>query len=598
MTHQRIALLLIAFFATLIGTSGRSLAQQEMVLRLPMGTTGPNSVDPVRGSSVYDNKACNYVYETLLEYEYFKRPYELKPCLLAQMPDVSEDGKTFTFRLRDDIYFHDDPCFTGGKGRNVNSDDVFYSLKRMADTANEPKGWWLLKDTIVGFDEYRDAQNAAEQFDYDAPVEGMVRIGDYDFQIVLKEPFYRFAYTLAMFQTSVVPREAVEFYGKKFSRNPVGTGPFVLADWESGARMTFTKNPTYREVPYPADPGLNADGSEPYEGYSQHVAMGMYEDAGKLLPLADRVVVTMFATSQPAWLKFLNRELDYTTVPSENFTQAYIKRNKKLRQEMIDRGVRSVPVPLLDMIYNGFNMEDPVYGGYDEKRKKLRQAIALTYDFEEVNQAYYQGGNLIYDGPIPDGLDGHPEGHSVPNNYRGPNIPRAKRLLAEAGYPGGDGLEPLVYYTSKQPQSIEMAMMTKRNLSKIGVNMDVRTVDFSTLSEKLRSKAAPFFGLAWGSDYPDAENNLQLFYGPFKSPMSNNFNYDRPEYNAMYEKIRVMQPSEERTKIYEQMRDMIIEDVPMIGSMARTRHYLIHDRLKNFVPVETFSNWPKYLKVE
>ena len=117
-------------------------------------------------------------------------------------------------------------------------------------------------------------------------------------------------------------------------------------------------------------------------------------------------------------------------------------------------------------------------------------------------------------------------------------------------------------------------------------------------SEKLRSKTAPAFGLAWGSDYPDAENNLQLFYGPFKSPLSNNFNYDRPQYNKLYEEIRVMQPSPERTAKYEKMRDMIIEDVPIIGSMARTRFYLIRDRLKNFKPVETFYNWPKYLTIK
>ena len=195
-------------------------------------------------------------------------------------------------------------------------------------------------------------------------------------------------------------------------------------------------------------------------------------------------------------------------------------------------------------------------------------------------------------------MDGHPENHRAPKSYRGLNIQKARKLLAKAGHPDGKGLPPLQFFTSRQPDSIAMAEMNKRNLAKIGIRMKIESVDFATLSERLREKRAPFFGLAWGSDYPDAENNLQLFYGPYKSPSSNNFNYDRPEFNKLYEEARVMSPCEERTQKYIQMRDMVIEDCPMIGSMARTRNYLNHSHLKNFKPVEVFSNWPKYLNIE
>ncbi len=618
------AILFLLLIALSFGRVNEVRAGDEITLRLPMGTSGPNSLDPVRGSSVYDNKACNFVYESLLEYEYLHRPFKLKPCLLEEMPVASEDGKRFRFKLKKGIRFHDDPCFPEGKGREVVAEDFFYSLKRMADNKNQPKGWWLMKDTILGFDEYREQQNAAVKlelvkaeadelagnpkaelkgFDYDLPVEGMIKINDHEFEIVLKEPFFRFIYTLAMFQTAVLPREAVEYYQERFSRHPVGTGPFLLQNWESGSRMTFVRNPTYRLETYPADPGMNEDGSEPYVGYSEDVQLGLYQDAGEPLPLADRVVVTFFVEPQPMWLKFLNKEINYATVPRSGYDQAFIKRNRRLRKSFADQGIRSVPVPLLDLIYNGFNMEDPVYGGYEDKDKYLRQAISLMYDYDEINEAFYSGQNLIYDGPIPAGMDGHPEGHNAPKNYRGPNLQKAKKLMAKAGYPDGKGpdgkpLPPLKYFTSKQPESLAMAEMNKRSLKKIGVNLQIESVDFSTLSEMLRSKRAPCFGLAWGSDYPDAENNLQLFYGPFKSPLSNNFNYDRPEYNKLYEQVRVMPPSEERTSLYVKMRDMIIEDVPMIGSMARTRNYLIHDHLQNFKPVEVFSNWPKYLNLK
>ena len=592
------ALVMVAFVAlTICGLCGASAGEPEIVLHLPMTTAGPNSLDPVRGSSQYDNKACNYVYESLLEYEYFHRPFKLKPCLLEEMPESLDGGKRFRFKLKKGIRFHDDPCFPDGKGREVIADDFFYSLKRMADNGNEPKSWWLLKDSIVGFDEYRDQQNKAETFDYDLPVEGMVKLSDHEFEIRLNEPFYRFIYTLAMFQTAIVPREAVEEYGGRFSLHPVGTGPYLLKKWVRASRMTFVRNPNYRLETYPDDPGMNGDGTEPYPGYQEDVKLGFYEDAGKPLPLNDRVEVTMFVEPQPMWLKFLNREIEYTTTSTSAYKQAFIERNRRLRDSFAQQGIRSAPVPLLDMIYNGFNMEDPNFGGYADKKKFVRQAISLMYNYDEINAAFYNGLNLIYDGPIPAGMDGHPENHIAPTNYRGPNIQKAKKLLAKAGYPDGKGLPPLQYYTSRQPDVVAMAEMNKRNLAKIGIRMKIQSVDFATLSEMLREKRAPFFGLAWGSDYPDAENNLQLFYGPNKSPSSNNFNYERPEFDRLYEEVRVMPPSEERSKKYAQMRDMVIEDCPMIGCMARTRNYLIHAHLKNFKPVEVFSNWPKYLRL-
>ena len=593
---------LIAAFLLPLGCMNQSVESNEKVAYLSMRTAGPNSLDPVQGATVYDNRGCSMVYQTLLQYKYLKRPLELTNLLLAKMPEISQDGLVYHFQLREGVHFHDDPCFPDGKGRELVSEDVFYSLKRMADKSNQPKSWWLLKDSIIGFDEFREEQNAAQknggEFDYGAPVEGMKRINDFEFEIHLKQPFYRFSYVLAMFQTAIVPREAVEFYGKRFSRHPVGTGPYLLQHWDTDIQLKYVKNSNYWEEYYPDDPGLKEDGNEPYPGYLQDKELGFYEDAGKRLPILDRVEIKCYIQNQPKWLKFRNGELDYTHTPAENFDEAYIKRTTKLRKEFADMGIRSHAEPLLDMIYYGFNMEDKDFGGYDEKHKLIRQAIALAIDWEEKNDTFYNNLNIIYDGPIPPRLEGHPENHILPNSYRGPDLARARKLLEKAGHPNGKGLPKLVFYLSKGERNDEQADLARRQLAKIGIRLDLRLVDFSTLSDALRNRRAPFFSLAWGSDYPDAENNLQLFYGPYKSPSSNSFNYDRPEYNALYEKARVMGPSPERTKLYEQMRDMVVEDAPMIGCMARTRYYLIQERLKNFKPSEDFYNWAKYLNVE
>ncbi|MGE3107788.1 MAG: ABC transporter substrate-binding protein [Phycisphaerales bacterium] len=575
----------------------------EKVLRMPIRTDGPKSLDPAKGSTVYDNQACCQFYDTLLQQKYLYRPERItsytdvtEPLLLAEMPvvkDLPGGVQEWSFTLRADATFHDDPCFPGGKGRAITADDVFYSWKRLADPEYELENYWLLQDTIVGFDEFKDAQGKAVsgggRFDYDAPVEGLKKISNTQFQIILKRPVVRFPWVLTMFQTSVVPREAVERYGVRFGTHPVGTGPFILRnedDWKPGQYLTMYRNPNYRSEKYPT------------EHNKADEALGLHLAAGTPLPIVDKVEITFYVPDPPMWQDFIDGKIGFTQVPPEYFPKAFVKRTRKLDADWARKGYVAHAVPLLDFIFEGFNMEDKLLGGYDPKHKKLRQALSLAYDWDERNDSFYNGINIIFDGPIPVGLDGYPKNGDGPVSYRGPNIARAKKLLAEAGYPNGEGLPEIEYYSSKGANSEQQVQMLIRQMAKINVRINPKLVDFSELIDAINKKKAPFFGFAWGTDYPDPENNLALFYSKNKAPGANHYNYDRPEYDAMYERILVMKPGPERTAIIEQMRDMVCEDVPFLGSMGRTRYYLVNPWLKNFKPTEDFYNWIKYLDVD
>lgn len=580
-----------ALLATsVLASAGNQGAQpQQKVVRIPMTTDGPKSLDPVIGSTTYENRCCSQIFDTLVQYKYLVRPFELEPALLAEMPVISADGKVWHFKLQQGIRFQDDPCFPGGKGRELVASDVIYSWKRTADPKYQYKSFWLLEDTIVGFDEYKEAQADAATFDYDAPVEGMRLINDYEFELTLKRPVQQFMWKLAMFQLSVVPREAIETYGDRFNRHPVGTGPFMLrneADWKIGTSLTLHRNPNYREEYYP-DEWMPGD-----------EAFGFHKPAGQKLPIVDRIEVTFFVESQPMWLKFEAGELDFTTVPETAYEEAFSRRSGNLKRSYADRGIVAHKVPLIDFIFRGFNMEDSLLGGYTEEKKALRKAICLALDWDELNEAYYNGTALVYDGMIPPGLDGYPEDGRLPNAWRGPDLERSREYLAKAGYPNGEGLPTIDYYTSSGATSERMAALTTRQLAKVNIKLNPRLVDFSTLIEAVDNKKAPFFSFAWGSDYPDAENNLALFYGPNEAPKPNHYNYKNAEFDRLYEKIRTMPPGPERTAIYIQMRDMVLEDCPYAGSMARVRHYLVHPWLQNFKPTETFYSWMKYLDVD
>lgn len=556
--------------------------------RFPMRADGPRSMDPVRGSTQYENHCASQVLETLLQYKYLKRPFELEPLLLAEMPSISEDGLTWHFILKEGVTFHDDPCFPDGKGRTITSADVFYSWKRMADKGTNSKVWWLFKDMIAGFDEYRDEQNEAATFDYEAAVSGLNIISDQEFEVTLTQANESFRWKLAMFQTAIVAREAVEKYGDQFGLKPVGTGPYMVkeGDWDHDVGMRFRRNPNYHECYFPT------------EHMEEDVEAGYTAAAGKRLPFLDEIQVVFFKEDQPMWLQFKSNNLDYTQVPAENFRQAFNKRTKKLRSEFREQGMTGHGVPLLDFIFRAFNMEDPLLGGTSEKSRLLRQAICLALDWEEQNNAFYNDMNVIYDGVIPPGLDGYPEDGRSDLAYRGKDLQRARELLAQAGYPNGEGLPTLDFYISRQANSKEQTEMLTKQLNELGIQIKSNLLDFSQLIQKVDQKSAQFFSFAWGSDYPDGENNLALFYGPNESPGSNHFNYRNAEYDALYEKIVAMPPGEERTAIYDQMQAIIMEDCPYAGAMARTRFYIVTPRMKYFKPVETFQNWFKYVDVE
>ena len=442
---RRTFLLALPGLAALAGCGTRGASNGLKVLRAPIKSDGPKSLDPVQGSSQYDNQICCNIYETLLQYKYLADPPALEPLLLAEMPQQDDKNPLiYRFRLKRGVRFHDDPCFENGRGRELVAGDVIYSWKRLADESVSTKNWWLLEDTITGFDDWRKRQNASAkrggEFDYDQPVEGMRITGRYSFEVTLTEPVQRFMWVLAMFQLSVVPREAVERYGSRFPRHPVGSGPYRVAeeDWQPGMSIVLNRNSWYHDV-FDVERHLAPDAPP-----------DVARQAGKRLPVCDRVEVTFYNQDQPRWLEFRSRSLDYCEVPAEYFPSAYNKRRQKLHAEFRRQGITSHVVPLLDFIFIGFNMEDKLVGGYTPQKVAFRKAICAALDWDERNNSFYNGLNVVYDGMIPPGLQGHPEGedHRVADSYRGPNIPLARELLAEAGYPDGRGLPPIEYYTS------------------------------------------------------------------------------------------------------------------------------------------------------
>lgn len=535
-------------------------------------------MDPIFSSDRYSNNEVARVYEGLLEYHYLKRPYTLVPNLAASMPEVSEDGLTYTFKIQEGVFFHDSEAFPEGKGRELVAQDFVYSLKRLADPKLQGLGWWLLDGKIVGLNEWREEQSKRDVVDYDAEVEGLKALDATTLVFKLTKPYPQFLYALAMPYTFVVAREVVEKYGAEFLNYPVGTGPFVLPRLERTNRIVYKRNPTFRKKLYPS------------EASDEFRRAGMLEDAGKALPLVDRIEVNIMVESQPRWLNFQKGRVDWIAIPKDNFDSA-ITPDRGLSEDFAKKKINLLITPSLDITYTAFNHDMPIFQNAD-----LRRAMSLAYDADTANKLFYNDTALVANSVIPPGIAGHIPTYTNP--YRGPNLEKAKELLKAAGFPEGKGLPTFTYDCPNSTVARQIGEYFKMQMAQIGIKVEVVTNPWPQFLEKINRRQIQIYAIAWGADYPDAENFLQLLYGPNKSPGANGSGYKNPEFDRLYQRAAVMQDSPERTALYERMNRLVAEEVPWVFGVHRQDFSLVHGWVKNFIPSDFDAGRATYLNVD
>ena len=554
---------------------------------LHLATLRIRGFDPAKVADVSSAQAIQRIYEGLLQVAYLDRPYRLEPLLAESMPDRSADGLTYTFRLRRGIFFAGDPCFPGGRGRELVAEDFVYSLKRLADQKVASTGWWAFEGRIRGLDEFRAASAGAGPTDYARPVEGLRAVDSHTVQIQLVEPYPQFLWVLALHYAVAVPREAVEFYGDRFSSHPVGTGPYRLAEWRRNYRMIFERNLKWAETGridrYPA-------AGEPGDAEA-----GLLTDAGKPLPFIDRIVSYVVADPATQWMMFLRAQLDESDIARDNWSVVVDARGELL-PELRARGIRLAVMPQLRVTYVGYNHDDPVVG----TNRLLRQAIACAFNTEEWIRLH-NGRVRRAVGPIPGALPGSEPGYE-PFRF---DLPRARQLLAEAGYP--EGRDPAtgrrLELTLELGRADDLELRQSAELlaaffERIGILLRLSFNNGPAFYDKLERGQAQMFYLSWIGDYPDAENFLQCFYGPNASPGPNRANYTNPAFDRLYEQARILDDSPERTELYRRMARLAIDDCAWLF-MSEPLIYTLHqDRIRNRKPHMFSFGMEKYYRLE
>jgi ABC-type transport system substrate-binding protein len=515
-------------------------------------------------------RACGKIYETLYEYDYWARPYRIEPLLAAAAPAVSDDGLVWTIPVRPGIYFSDDPCFPGGRGRELTAADFVYSFLRIADPAVGSSGYWIFRGKIAGLDDFRARAAASGHADYDAPPPGLRALDDRTLQITLAEPYPQLLWILAMPYAAAIPREAVEFYGPDFPNHPVGTGPYVLASMRQNHRYEYRANPAWTDPSHPRTDAVPADAPTP--------------DAGRPLPLTPRIVETVVGDASTAWLLFLTHALDKTGISNDQWDSviAATPSGPALRPEIAARGIRLESSPTLSVSYYSFNLDDPVVG----PNRALRQALSHAFDFAEWQR--FQNGRLLQANSIlPPGVAGYDPADPVPYPF---DLDRARALLEEAGYPGGRDpatgrrLElTLEIGAAESPDVRQSVELLASFFDKIGIRLLPSYNNWPSFLKKIELRQAQMFGLIWIGDYPDAQNFLQLFYSPNVSPGPNRCNYVNPEFDALYERFTALPDSPERTALCREAVRVVMADAPWIVTGYPLAFNLQQPRLRNSI---------------
>ncbi|MGB9149194.1 MAG: ABC transporter substrate-binding protein [Burkholderiales bacterium] len=529
-----------------------------------------SDLDCVVREDRYSNVICEPIFEPLLTYDYLARPAKVVPNTAVSMPEITDGGTTYMFKIRPGIYFHPDPAFKNQK-RELTAADYVFTFKRFYDPVVKSAWNWIFDGKIVGEDEAKAAAEKTGKFDYDLPWEGFKAIDRYTLRVKLKQPDYNFNYFMAMVNTGAQAREVVEFYGLNIAQHPIGTGPFYLKSWVPKSKIVLQKFSDYRETYFDGEPG-----DDPWD---QEVVKAL---KGKRLPVVDRVEVSMIPESQPRLLAFLNNEHDYMEEVDFEFINQ-VAPGGKPSPALAKKGISIFPEVQPEITYTWFNMEDPVVGGYKLENIALRRAMILGYNINEEIQVIRKGQVIAAQSPIPPGVTGYDK------NYRSPtaeyNPPKAKALLDLYGYldRDGDGYRerpdgsPLSLVITSPPTNEYRPQdeLWRKSMDALGIRVSFNKATFSEQLKAARLGQLQMRLSAWIADYPDADNFLQLLYGP-NSGQSNESRFNLPEFNRMYLQAQRMPDSPERTRLYQEMARLVSVYAPWKLGVHRKYTHLIH----------------------
>jgi len=631
----------------------------------------PKHLDPAQSYSSNEVVFTGQIYEPPLQYHFLKRPYQLEPATVTAIPEpyyLDEQGQrlpdntsadeiaysVYELEIQPGIHYQPHPAFAKDEqgqflyhtlseqdleavktlsdfrengSRELVAEDYVFQIKRLAHPQLHSPIFGLMSGYIVGLDDYAatlkqaiehnsEGESAAASLKLgDYPLAGAEVLDRYRYRIRIRGKYPQFLYWLAMPFFAPVPWEAEVFYSRPGMKErnisldwyPVGTGPYMLTVNNPNRQMVMERNPEFHRERYPQ------------EGESGDAERGYLDDAGRQLPMIDKVIYSLEKEAIPTWNKFLQGYYDASGVSSDSFDQAIQVASGgdiSLTPELKAKGIHLNTAVSSSISYMGFNMLDPVVGGDSERARLLRRAIAIAMDYDEYVSIFANGRGIPAQSPLPPGIFGHVEGRQGINPYvydwtpYGPQrkpIAEARRLMAEAGYPEGRDIKtgkPLALYfdtTGAGPDDSARLDWIRKQFAKLDIQLQVRNTDYNRFQDKMLKGTAQIFQWGWNADYPDAENFLFLLYGKHskvENSGENAANYSNAEFDRLFEQMKNMENGLQRRGVIDRMVEILRHDAPWVFGFHPKQFVLFHDWYHNAKSNLMANNTLKYRRIE
>jgi peptide/nickel transport system substrate-binding protein len=470
--------------------------------------SGLTSLDPAFAKSQATMWPAHQLFSTLVE---VNDSLQIVP-LLAKNWTISEDGKRYRFLLRDDVFFHNDPVFNGKK-RKLVAADIAFSFNRIISSQVASPGSWIFNGKVDTLDPF-------------------VAINDSVFELRLLKPYQPILGILSMQYCSIMPKEAVDFYGAAIRQHPVGTGPFQFVAWEEGQALILKRNPNYFER----------------------------DSAGNSLPYLDGIDVSFYDSKATEFLLFRQKQLDFINDIDPSFKDEVLSKKGELRSRWKNEIELQIN-PYLNVEYLGILVDtgNSLVANSPLRLKKIRQAI--NYGFDRSKMILYLRNSIgtpAFSGFVPLGLPSFDAQKVKGYSY---NPAKTKQLLTEAGFPEGKGLPTIKLQTI--PIYGDMASYIAKQLEESGIPVQVEVVQKSLLLDMAANNKTAFFRAGWIADYPDAENYLSVFYSKNPSP-PNYTRYSNPAFDKVFEQAIAEKNDSLRYLLYQKADQMAIDDAPVV----------------------------------
>lgn len=471
--------------------------------------SGMETLDPAFAKSLAIMWGTHCIYNTLLEVD---SALNIVPSLATRW-EASSDGLHYTFYLRNDVYFHDNDAFPGGKGRRMTASDVVYSFNRLIDPATASAGAWIFNDRVREKNPFEAAN-------------------DTTLIIHLKEAFRPLPQILTMQYSAIVPWEVVKKWDKDFRNHPCGTGPFQFKYWDEGNVLVLHRNPHYWEK----------------------------DETGTPLPYLDAVQVSFNDTRAMEFLLFNQRKIDFINGIDGSMKDIILTRKGTLRPEYKDR-IHLTKHLYLYTEYLGFVIDstNPLVKNNPVKLRKIRQAINYAIDRKKIVTYFRNGVGIPATGGFtPVGIPGIAYSETRGYQY---DPEKALALLKEAGFPNGKGL-PVITLTTPDVY-VDISNFVASQLNDVGIRTQVQVMLLGLIRQMMTRNQLPFFKAGWVADYPDAETFLACFYSGFPSP-PNYTKYSNPLYDRWYKESLRATDDTIRFQLYTQMDSLVNSDAPVV----------------------------------